>query len=129
MKHLKKFNENKLNESFEDFSSDVDDALAFIKDEGFNVRILKFDNERFNNYYTIKITNDDKTPFNIDQIKTDVLTMLSQFITDLNYEISYIYILKEENGSNVREQIDFESVREISGNIKQFAVEFKDNNI
>ena len=129
MKHLKKFNENKLNESFEDFSSDVDDALAFIKDEGFNVRILKFDNERFNNYYTIKITNDDKTPFNIDQIKTDVLTMLSQFITDLNYEIIYIYILKEENGSNVREQIDFESVREISGNIKQFAVEFKDNNI
>ena len=129
MKHLKKFNENKLNESFEEFSSDVDDALAFIKDEGFNVRILKFDNERFNNYYTIKITNDDKTPFNIDQIKTDVLTMLSQFITDLNYEISYIYILKEENGSNVREQIDFESVREISGNIKQFAVEFKDNNI
>jgi len=127
MKHLKRFNENKLNESFEEFSSDVDDALAFIKDEGFNVRVLKFDNISNNNYFTIKITKDDKTPFNIDQIKPDILAMLSQFTTDLNYSISYIYILKEENGSNVREQIDFESVREISGNIKQFAVEFKDN--
>ena len=129
MKHLKKFNENKLNESFEDFSSDVDDALAFIKDEGFNVRVLKFDGPVSNNYYTIKVTKDDKTPFNIDQIKPDILAMLSQFTTDLNYEISYIYILKEENGSNVREQIEFEDLREISGNIKQFAVEFKDNNI
>lgn len=129
MKHLKKFNENKLNESFEDFSFDVDDALAFIKDEGFNVRILKFDGPVSNNYYTIKITNDDKTLFNIDQIKPDIMAMISYLTEEKNYEISYIYILKEENGSNVREQIEFEDLREISGNIKQFAVEFKDNNI
>lgn len=128
MKHLKRFNENKLNESFEEFSSDVDDALAFIKDEGFNVRVLKFDNLS-NNYYTIKVTNDDKTPFNIDQIKPDILAMLSQFTTDLNYEISYIYILKDENGSNKRDMIEFEDLRELSGDIKQFAIEFKDNNI
>jgi len=129
MKHLKKFNENKLNESFEDFSFDVDDALAFIKDEGFDVRFLKFDNERFNNYYTIKITNDDKTLFNIDQIKPDIMAMISYLTEEKNYEIIYIYILKEENGSNVREQIEFEDLRELSGDIKQFAVEFKDNNI
>lgn len=129
MKHLKRFNENKLNESFEEFSSDVDDALAFIKDEGFNVRVLKFDNERFNNYYTIKVTKYDKTPFNIDQIKPDIFAMLSQFTTDLNYEISYIYILKDENGSNKRDMIEFEDLRELSGDIKQFAIEFKDNNI
>lgn len=129
MKHLKRFNENKLNESFEDFSSDVDDALAFIKDEGFNVRVLKFDNISNNNYFTIKVTKDDKTPFNIDQIKPDILAMLSQFTTDLNYEISYIYILKDENGSNKRDMIEFEDLRELSGNIKQFAIEFKDNNI
>lgn len=128
MKHLKRFNENKLNESFEEFSSDVDDALAFIKDEGFNVRVLKFDNLS-NNYYTIKVTNDYKTPFNIDQIKPDILAMLSQFTTDLNYEISYIYILKDENGSNKRDMIEFEDLRELSGDIKQFAIEFKDNNI
>lgn len=129
MKHLKRFNENKLNESFEEFSSDVDDALAFIKDEGFNVRVLKFDNISNNNYFTIKVTKDDKTPFNIDQIKPDILAMLSQFTTDLNYEISYIYILKDENGSNKRDMIEFEDLRELSGNIKQFAIEFKDNNI
>ena len=129
MKHLKKFNENKLNESFEEFSSDVDDALAFIKDEGFNVRVLKFDGPVSNNYYTIKVIKDDKTPFNIDQIKPDILAMSSQFITDLNYEISYIYILKEENGSNKRDMIEFEDLRELSGDIKQFAIEFKDNNI
>lgn len=129
MKHLKRFNENKLNESFEEFSSDVDDALAFIKDEGFNVRVLKFDNISNNNYFTIKVIKDDKTSFNIDQIKTDVLTMLSQFTTDLNYEISYIYILKDENGSNKRDMIEFEDLRELSGDIKQFAIEFKDNNI
>jgi hypothetical protein len=129
MKHLKKFNENKLNESFEEFSSDVDDALAFIKDEGFDVRVLKFDGLVSNNYYTIKVTKNDKTPFNIDQIKPDILAMLSQFITDLNYEISYIYILKEENGSNKRDMIEFEDLRELSGDIKQFAIEFKDNNI
>ena len=129
MKHLKRFNENKLNESFEDFSSDVDDALAFIKDEGFNVRVLKFDGLVSNNYYTIKVTKDDKTPFNIDQIKPDILAMLSQFTTDLNYEISYIYILKDENGSNKRDMIEIEDLRELSGDIKQFAIEFKDNNI
>lgn len=129
MKHLKRFNENKLNESFEEFSSDVDDALAFIKDEGFNVRVLKFDNISNNNYFTIKVTKDDKTPFNIDQIKPDILAMLSQFTTDLNYEISYIYILKDENGSNKRDMIEFEDLRELSGDIKQFAIEFKDNNI
>lgn len=129
MKHLKRFNENKLNESFEDFSSDVDDALAFIKDEGFNVRVLKFDNISNNNYFTIKVTKNDKTPFNINQIKPDILAMLSQFITDLNYEISYIYILKDENGSNKRDMIEFEDLRELSGDIKQFAIEFKDNNI
>lgn len=129
MKHLKKFNENKINESFEEFSSDVDDALAFIKDEGFNVRVLKFDNISNNNYFTIKVTKDDKTPFNIDQIKPDILAILSQFTTDLNYEISYICILKDENGSNKRDMIEFEDLRELSGDIKQFAIEFKDNNI
>ena len=55
--------------------------------------------------------------------------MLSQFTTDLNYEISYIYILKDENGSNKRDMIEFEDLRELSGDIKQFAIEFKDNNI
>ena len=129
MKHLKRFSDNKLNESFEEFSSDVDDALAFIKDEGFNVSVLKFDNISNNNYFTIKVRNDDKTPFNIDQIKPDILAMLSQFTTDLNYEISYIYILKDENGSNKRDMIEFEDLRELSGDIKQFAIEFKDNNI
>lgn len=129
MKHLKRFNENKLNESFEEFSSDVDDALAFIKDEGFDVRVLKFDGLVSNNYYTIKVTKDDKTQFNIDQIKPDILAMLSQFTTDLNYEISYIYILKDENGSNKRDMIEIEDLRELSGDIKQFAIEFKDNNI
>ena len=129
MKHLKKFNENKINESFEDFSSDVDYALAFIKDEEFDVRVLKFDGPVSNNYYTIKISNDDKTPFNIDQIKPDIMAMISYLTVEKNYEISYIYILKEENGSNVREQIEFEDLRELSGDIKQFAIEFKDNNI
>ena len=57
------------------------------------------------------------------------MAMISYLTVEKNYEISYIYILKEENGSNVREQIEFEDLRELSGDIKQFAIEFKDNNI
>ena len=125
MKHLKKFNENKINESFEDFSYDVDNSLSFIKDDDFKVEVKKYDPV----YYLVRIRKNDKSIFNINQIKADIMSMISYLTEEKNYDISYIYILKEENGINVRQQIELEKIRELSDDIKLFAIEFKDNSI
>lgn len=126
MKHLKKFNENKINESFEDFEEDLKyeiSSIQNIKHNGFKAEIEKADQI----YYLVRIYKDDRSIFNINTIKADIMSMISYLTEEKKYSISYIYILKEENGSNVREQIEFEYLREISGNIKLFAIEFKDN--
>ena len=56
------------------------------------------------------------------------MSMIS-YLTEKNYSISYIYILRRENGINVRQQIELEKIRELSDDIKLFAIEFKDNSI
>jgi hypothetical protein len=126
MKHLKKFNENKINESFEDFEEYLNyeiTSIQNIKHNGFKAEIEKADTI----YYLVRIYKDDRSIFNINEIKADIMAMISYLTEEKNYDISYIYILKEENGINVRHQIELENLRELSGDIKLFAIEFKEN--
>lgn len=125
MKHLKKFNENKINESFEDFEEDLKNeipSIQNIKDNGFIAEIEKAGPI----YYLVRIYKDDRSIFNINKIKADIMSMIS-YLTEKNYSISYIYILKRENGTNVRHQIELENLRELSDDIKIFGIEFKEN--
>lgn len=123
MKHLRRFNE-----SVDDLETEIMDALLFLKDDEFSIEVTKKDGK----YHIVRIKKDDKSTFNLNQIASDVSALISLATEDLNQEISYMYILKEnEKGQNEREFIDIDSVqlKDLSVDIKVFRVEFKDKTI
>ncbi len=123
MKHLRRFNE-----SVDDIETEIMDALLFLKDDEFSIEVKKEDGK----YHIVRIKKDDNSTFNLNQIASDVSALISLATEDLNQEISYMYILKEnEKGQNEREFIDLDTVqlKDLSVNIKVFRVEFKDKTI
>jgi hypothetical protein len=123
MKHLRRFNE-----SVDDIETEIMDALLFLKDDEFSIEVKKEDDK----YHIVRIKKDDNSTFNLNQIASDVSALISLATEDLNQEISYMYILKEnEKGQNEREFIDLDTVqlKDLSVNIKVFRVEFKDKTI
>lgn len=123
MKHLRRFNE-----SVDDLETEIMDALLFLKDDEFSIEVKKEDDK----YHIVRIKKDDNSTFNLNQIASDVSALISLATEDLNQEISYMYILKEnEKGQNEREFIDLDTVqlKDLSVNIKVFRVEFKDKTI
>jgi predicted enzyme involved in methoxymalonyl-ACP biosynthesis len=123
MKHLRRFNE-----SVDDLETEIMDALLFLKDDEFSIEVTKEDVK----YHIVRIKKDDNSTFNLNQIASDVSALISLATEDLNQEISYMYILKEnEKGQNEREFIDLDTVqlKDLSVDIKVFRVEFKDKTI
>jgi len=123
MKHLRRFNE-----SVDDLETEIMDALIFLKDDEFSIEVKTEDGI----YHIVRIKKDDNSTFNLNQIASDVSALISLATEDLNQEISYMYILKEnEKGQNEREFIDLNTVqlKDLSVNIKVFRVEFKDKTI
>jgi hypothetical protein len=123
MKHLRRFNE-----SVDDLETEIMDALIFLKDDEFSIEVKTEDGI----YHIVRIKKDDNSTFNLNQIASDVSALISLATEDLNQEISYMYILKEnEKGQNEREFIDLNTVqlKDLSVNIKVFRVEFKDKSI
>ena len=123
MKHLRRFNE-----SVDDIETEIMDALLFLKDDEFSIEVKKEDDK----YHIVRIKKDDNSTFNLNQIASDVSALISLATEDLNQEISYMYVLKEnEKGQNEREFIDLDNIqlKDLSVNIKVFRVEFKDKTI
>jgi hypothetical protein len=126
MKHLRRFNE-----SVDDLETEIMDALLFLKDDGFSIEVKKEDGK----YHIVRIKKDDNSIFNLNQIASDVSALISLATEDLNQEISYMYILKEnEKGQNEREfirgsDIDTIQLKDLSVDIKVFRIEFKDKTI
>jgi hypothetical protein len=120
MKHLRRFNE-----SVDDLETEIMDALLFLKDNDFSIEVKKEDGK----YHIVRIKKEDNSTFNLNQISSDVSALISMATEDLNQEISYMYVLKEnEKGQNEREFIDLDTVqlKDLSADIKVFRVEFKD---
>ena len=123
MKHLRRFNE-----SVDDIETEIMDALLFLKDDEFSIEVKKEDDK----YHIVRIKKDDNSTFNLNQIASDVSALISLATEDLNQEISYMYVLKEnEKGQNEREFIDLDTtqLKDLSVDIKVLRVEFKDKTI
>jgi len=119
MKHLRRFNE-----SVDDLETEIMDALLFLKDNEFSIEVKTEDGI----YHMVRIKKEDNSTFNLNQIANDVSALISLATKDLNQEISYMYVLKEnEKGQNEREFIDLDTtqLKDLSVDIKVLRVEFK----
>ncbi len=114
MKHLKRFNESKIEDNIKDLESQY---LAYLKDDGFTINFYAI--EKFYSWTNYIGISKDQSGFYWKDVKYDVITFVEVLMK--HYRVTTIKIYTPSNNDGVTQHTYiYSSIKGHSNNIEDF---------